>query len=149
MLFVNGTNDFAYPPDSWNKSTSLPKGPVWRSFTIKLPHGHIFTFKEVNAFIDSFLLKDARPLAAVSAIQVAADMKSASATFRSEVPIVKAELIGTTDSGIWQKRDWVPISATVAGDKVIAALPEPFPTAYCLLLTDERGLRVSTPIVIP
>ena len=149
MLFVNGTNDFAYPPDSWNRSTLLPKGPVNRSFTIKLPHGHIFTFKEVDAFIDAVLLKDAKPLATVSSIRIGDDKKTLAATFRSEVPIVKAELIGTVDDGVWQKRNWVSIQATIDGDKVSATLPIENATAYCLLLTDERDLRVSTPIVIP
>jgi dienelactone hydrolase len=149
MLFVNGTNDFAYPPDSWNKSTLLPKGPVQRSFTINLPHAHIFTFKEVDAFIDSVLLKDAKPLATVSPLQIGDDKKTLTATFRSAVPIVKAELIGTADSGAWQKREWASFPATVDGDKVSTVLPIENPTACSLLLTDERGLRVSTPIVIP
>jgi hypothetical protein len=149
MLFVNGTNDFAYPPDSWSQSTQLPKGPVQRSFTINLPHGHIFTFKEVDAFIDSVLLKGAKPLATISAIQVGNDKKAVSAAFRSEVPIVKAELIVTVDSGVWQKREWKSFPAAVDGGKVSAVLPTEKATAYSLLLTDERGLQVSTPVVIP
>jgi hypothetical protein len=27
MLWITGPNDFAYPPDSWQKSYRLPKGP--------------------------------------------------------------------------------------------------------------------------
>ena len=149
MLFVNGTNDFAYPPDSWNKSTQLPEGAVNRSFTINLPHGHIFTFREVDAFIDSVLLKDAKPLAMVSPLAIGDDQKTFTATFRSEVPIVKAEQIYTTDGGVWQQRNWESAPATIDGDKVSATLPAANITAYCLLLTDERELRVSSPVVIP
>ena len=149
MLFVNGTNDFAYPPDSWNKSTLLPKGTVNRSLTINLPHGHIFTFKEVDTFIDSVLLKDAKPLAAVLPLQINSDKKkTVTTTFRSEVPIVQAELILTTDNGVWQQRNWVSIPATIDDNNVSATLPSETPTAYYLLLTDERGLRVSTPIIL-
>jgi len=147
ILFVNGTNDFAFHPDSWHQSTLLPTGPVTRSFTINLPHGHIFTFKEVDVFIDSILLPNAKPLATVSAIQRGGN-KTVSATFRSEVPVVKAELIGTSDDGDWTKREWKSVPATIVGNRLSATLPETL-RAYCLLLTDERGLRVSTPIVFP
>ena len=149
MLFVNGTNDFAYYPDSWSKSTRLPKGPVWQSLTINLPHGHIFTFKEVDAFIDSFLLKDAKPLVTVSVPHPGDDPMMFTATFHSEVPIVKTELIWTTDEGDWPKREWQSTPATVSGDTASVVLPTENPKAYGLLLTDERGLRISSQIVIP
>jgi len=150
MLFVNGTNDFAYLPDSWNTSTLLPKGPVHRSFSINLPHGHIFTFKEVDVFIDSVLLKDTKPLATVSPMQIDDVKKMVTATFRSEVPIVKVELITTADSeNVWQKRKWTSVPGVLDGHKVSATLPAEKLMAYYLLLTDERGLRISTPIVFP
>ena len=157
MLFVNGTNDFAYFPDSWNKSTQLPKGPVQRSFTINLPHGHIFTFKEVDAFMDSMLLKDAKPLATVTTPQSGDDAKTVAATFRSEVPMVKTELIWTSDEGEWPKREWRSTPATMSGTvdstgdrgKMLTLLPSENLKAYCFVLTDERGLRVSSQVVIP
>lgn len=149
ILFVNGTNDFAYPPDSWDKSTQLPKTLVWRSFTINLPHGHIFTFKEVDAFIDSMLLKDAKPLASVSTLRIADDGKTVSTTFQTEVPIAQAELIWTADNGAWQKRVWESTSAIIEGDRATVVLPIENPTAYSLFLTDERGLKISTPVMIP
>ena len=149
ILFMNGTNDFAYPPDSWHKSTLLPKGSVNRSFTVNLPHGHIFTFKEVDMFIDSVLLKDAKPPATVSPLQLGGDKRTLTAAFQSGVPIVKAELIAATGGGVWQNRQWVSFPATIDGNKATATLPPEKPAAYCLVLTDERGLRVSTPIVFP
>ena len=148
MLFINGTSDPAYFLDSWCQSTSLPKGPVSRSLTINLPHGHIFTFTEVDAFIDSFLLKDAKPLATVTSFELEEDQKTVTATFRSEVPIVKAELIWTTDEGDWPKREWHSTPATVDDNKAWAVLPAVNPKAYSLLLTDERGLHVNSPVVI-
>ena len=147
MLFVNGTNDFAYPPDSWSKSTQLPKGSVQRSFTINLPHGHIFTIREVDTFIDSVLLKDAKPLPMVTTFQRADDNKMVAATFRSEAPVVKAELIWTIDEGDWPKREWQSTAATVDGDKVAVMLPSEKLKAYSLVLTDERGLRISSQVI--
>ena len=149
MLFVNGTNDFAYFPDSWSKSTELPKGPVQRSFTINLPHGHIFTFQEVDAFMDSILLKDAKPLATVTSLDPRVAPKWVSATFHSEVPIVKAELIWTSDEGEWPKREWQSSPATIQGVTASVELPTENPKAYCFVLTDERGLRISSPVVFP
>jgi len=149
ILFVNGTNDFAFSPDSWDKSTLLPRGWVSRSFTINLPHGHIFTFKEVDVFIDSILLKDSKPLATVTPLRMGDAEEMVTAAFRSEVPVVKAELIWTADGGVWQRRNWLSTPAAIDGSRVSATLPTEKPTAYYLLLTDKRGLRVSTPINFP
>ena len=40
ILFVNGTNDFAYPLDSYQKSYQLVKVPTDLCVTVKMPHGH-------------------------------------------------------------------------------------------------------------
>jgi hypothetical protein len=61
---------------------------------------------------------------------------------------VKAELAWTTDTGEWPKREWQTTPATMNGSTVSATLPTPSPTCYYILLTDERGLPVSSPINI-
>ena len=40
ILWVNGTNDFAYPMDSWQKSYRLPASPRTLCLRIRMPHGH-------------------------------------------------------------------------------------------------------------
>ena len=55
VLFVNGMRDFAYPPDSYRKSFRLVPSDVTLSILPDRPHGHIWSFKEVDAFIDSHL----------------------------------------------------------------------------------------------
>jgi hypothetical protein len=40
MLWVTGTNDFAYPMDSLQKSYRLPSGPRALCITVRMPHGH-------------------------------------------------------------------------------------------------------------
>ncbi|MDR2756900.1 MAG: dienelactone hydrolase family protein [Planctomycetaceae bacterium] len=152
MLFVNGTNDFAYPLDSYQKSYRLPKGKTTISVTLRRPHGHIFTFKEVDTFIDSVLFKNVqplpKPLPKVSEMKPDEEGKTVSVTFESDVAVVKAELAWTADSGEWHKREWKTIPATINGHTVSAVLPAPSPTCYYILLTDERGLPISSPIKI-
>jgi dienelactone hydrolase len=55
ILFLDGSNDFAYPLDSLRASYRLVP-PRFRhvSVIINLPHGHIWTFEEVDHFTDSF-----------------------------------------------------------------------------------------------
>ncbi|MEI8019085.1 MAG: acetylxylan esterase, partial [Schlesneria sp.] len=40
ILWVNGTNDFAYPMDSWKKSYLLPTGQRDLCLRVRMPHGH-------------------------------------------------------------------------------------------------------------
>jgi dienelactone hydrolase len=151
MLFVNGTNDLAYPLDSYRKSYRLPKGETALAITLRRKHGHHFTFKEVDTFIDSVIYKDikpVKPLPKILEMKTDKDEKTVSATFKSEVPVVKAELAWTADTGEWPKRKWKTAPATLSGSTVSSPLPTPSPTCYYILLTDARGLPVSSPIKI-
>jgi len=40
MLWVTGTNDFAYPLDSLQRSYRLPRGPRSLCIRVEMPHGH-------------------------------------------------------------------------------------------------------------
>jgi hypothetical protein len=40
MLWVSGTNDFAYPFPSLRKSYQLPKGPRTLAIRVRMPHSH-------------------------------------------------------------------------------------------------------------
>jgi hypothetical protein len=68
----------------------------------------------------------------------------AMAAVSTPVPISKAELHYTTDTGEWQKRQWQILPATVTAGKVMAPLPAKRRVTFFLGVTDERGLRVST-----
>jgi dienelactone hydrolase len=59
ILFVNGTTDFAYPLDSYQKSYRLVP-EQWHHVSVAIggPHGHIWTFPEVDGFVDSVLRKE-------------------------------------------------------------------------------------------
>jgi dienelactone hydrolase len=142
MLFVNGTGDFAYPLDSYRKSYQLVQAPVSLSVAIDRPHGHIWTFPEVDAFIDHHL-KGAPPLPALNAMVEAGGRVSAG--YSSPSPLARAEFCFTHDTGPWQKRRWETAPAEIADDRVTAALPDRRPLVGYLRVTDTRGLAVSTP----
>jgi dienelactone hydrolase len=144
MLWVAGTNDQAYFLNSLQKTYRLPKGNVTLSIRVRMPHAHIpgQTPEEIHTFADTFA-KGGIPLASVSKITL--QNGRAKSTFKSPVPIVKAELIFTKDNGPWVNRFWQSLAARVntATKTIEADLPEGT-TTYYFNVTDSRGLIVST-----
>jgi len=143
MLWVNGTNDFAYPPDSYQKSYRLPRGARTLCVTVRMPHGHPSGWRpvEIGLFADHHFL-GRKPLAKVGPTE--AQGEAVEATVKAAVPITKAGLHYTTDSGAWQKRKWHSEPAQVADGKVRAKLPAARPLVFFLTVTDRRGATVST-----
>ncbi|QJW97101.1 alpha/beta hydrolase family protein [Frigoriglobus tundricola] len=142
ILFLNGTNDFAYPLDSYQKCYELVKGPRAVSVRVRLPHGHIWTFGEVDAFIDSHLKKGA-PLPEIGAMTRTGD--TASAKVNSTVKLKAGQLHYAIADGPWQKREWKSLPAEIKDGVVSAKLPADRPLVYELAVTDDRGLEVSAP----
>ena len=142
MLWVNGTNDFAYPLDSYQKSYRSPKGPRTLCVTVRMPHGHQAGWRpvEIGLFADS-VLRSGQPLAAVGAMKV--EGGKVEATVKSVEPIVKAGLHYTSDTGPWQKRVWKSAPATLADGVVRATLPSARPLVVFLTVSDRRGATVS------
>ena len=142
VLFVNGTNDFAYPLGSYRKSYRLVKDRTL-CVTVNMPHGHRQGWApvEIGLFVDQHLGKG-KPLAKVEPVR--RDGNRVEAKFRSEVPVASAALHFTTDVGPWQKRKWQTREARVEKDTIRAELPEARPLVYFLTLTDERKATVST-----
>jgi dienelactone hydrolase len=145
MLFLNGSNDFAYPLDSYQKSYELVKGPMTLSVKIRLPHGHIWTFPEVDCFVDS-ILKGAPPLPTLKPMKVKDDRVTTS--FTAKVPVTKAELNYTSELGEWQKRVWKTVPAEMANGRITAQLPTERPLVCYLSVTDHRDVTVSTPHLV-
>ena len=145
ILFLNGSNDFAYPLDSYQKSYRQVKGPIALSVKVRLPHGHIWTFGEVDAFVDS-VLKKGDPLPKLTPMKITAGR--ATTTCSSKVPVTKAELNYTSEVGEWQKRLWKTVPAQLANGKITVQLPVERPLVFYLSVTDQRDLTVSTPHVV-
>jgi hypothetical protein len=114
------------------------------SVKVGLPHGHIWTFGEVDFFVDS-VLKRGDPLARLNPMKITDGL--ATATFACKVPVQKAELNYTTDVGEWQKRLWQTVPAEMNNGKVTARLPTGRPLVCYLSVTDRRKTTVSTPHV--
>lgn len=146
ILWVNGTNDFAYPMDSWKKSYQLPKGDRTLCLRIRMPHGHGAAGEnpeEIHVFANS-ILRAATPLPEIA--EHGYEGEKAWATFRSTAPIAKAELCFTRGTGRWQDREWesLPAEINTVASKVTATIPSDA-TVFYLNLFDDRNCAVSTP----
>jgi hypothetical protein len=145
-LFMNGTNDSAYPLDSYRLSYSLVPGPVTLSVRVRMPHGHPegWGYREVEWFVD-------RHLKGGSALPRIGDLgqegREVSAPVSGDRPLVGGLLAYTTDSRpwtAWREREWQTVPAAIDRGRVHAGLPEDAAVAF-LAVTDDRGAYVSCP----
>ena len=141
MLFITGTNDFAYPLDSLRKSCLAPRGKVQTCIRLEMAHGHIpgWEPEEIGIYADS-ILKDAMPLPVMGAVKIANN--KATADFLSELP-VKGYLLYTCDKGSWMNRNWHQVEAIVDAKKVSVDLPAGV-TSFFIAVEDKRGAYIST-----
>jgi dienelactone hydrolase/lysophospholipase L1-like esterase len=142
MLFFNGTNDFAYPLDSYRKTIEQVK-PELANVAIhhRLKHGHYWEFPIVDRFIDSFLREEA-PLVRLGEIRFVDGM--ARAEVLNDGSVNEVALWYTDDRGPWQKREWARADGRVGQGFIAAEVPEVRPVALYLEATDARGLRTTT-----
>ena len=142
ILFVNGTTDFAYPLDSYQKSYRLVAAE-WRHVSVAVgrPHGHIWSFPEVDAFVDG-VLRDEPSLVRVGAPAVTGGLLTAE--LDRAVRPKEVSLCYTTNSGVWQKRQWEKVPARIEGRQVSAELPSARPLVAFLAITDEGGRPISS-----
>ncbi len=145
MLWVNGTNDFAYPMDSWRKSYQLTAGADLLCLRVRMKHGHGKDGEnpeEIHQFANS-LLRNETPLATILQSGVASDRVWAS--YESLVPIREATLCFTRDLGKWQDRVWEEIPATLdrVHSHVSASIPDGA-TVFYLNIYDQRDCVIST-----
>ena len=142
-LWVTGTNDFAYPMDSLQKSYRIAGGSSMLCIRPRMPHGHGGAGEnpeEIHAFADA-MVRRGKPLVEV----IAQERNGDRVRVELRGPIAKAELLYTTSAGAWTTRRWETAAAAIepGGRTAIAALP-PGTTAYYLNVIDDRNLVVST-----
>ena len=143
MLFVSGTNDFAYPLDILEMSCALPAGPVTRCVRVGMQHGHEpgWAPREIGAFADQHLA-DGPPLPAIEPARLSADrIRSRFSSFR---PVQKGDLNYTRCREKWQEREWRTAPAGLTAGAVEAILPEDV-TACFLSIEDDLGRYVNAP----
>jgi len=156
MLFVNGTNDFAYPLDSYQKTYRLVKDRNL-SITVNMPHGHPQGWApvEIGLFVDQVVSKG-KPLFNFSTRGFAVNDKSGELAVTVPVTqqtdytaIESVKLHWTSDlKEPWQKRKWqtVPLNKMIgnATDFYSVNMPKERPIVYFLTATDGRKATVST-----
>jgi dienelactone hydrolase len=146
VLWVNGSNDFAYTLNAYQKSYRLPTGPRTLCIRLRMPHGHGAAGeapKEIGVFADS-ILRGGVPLAKITG--QGREGREVWVTYESQRPIKKVELNVTRDLGPWQQRKWDAIPAAIGADtpgRAKATLPEGV-TVYYLNLFDDRDCVVSS-----
>lgn len=145
MLWVDGTNDFAYPLDSLRKSYLLSKGPRTISMHVRMPHGYNpggEPPEEIHAFAD-YYLKSGPALVQVGRVKRSGDVVTMK--YKSVTPVTKAVLNYTLDSTQWKKRLWsaAPAELDAAKHRVKAKLPAGV-TAFYIDVIDQRNLIVSS-----
>ena len=143
ILFVNGTNDFAYPLDSYRKSYRQVPGRADVRIEVAMRHSHPHGWapQEIGLFVDS-VLAGGDPLPKLGPMKTAGGRVFA--TIDAEVSIDKGHIHYTNDGGKWPERVWHTVEAQVADDRVTAELPGERPLVYYLSVTDRRGAMVST-----
>ncbi len=145
MLWVSGTNDFAYPMDSLQKSYRATKGQRNLCIRIRMPHGHGGAGEnpeEIHIFANS-LLKGGESLAKITKQGLDSDILWAE--YDSVVPVVNAELCYTTDTGDWFSRMWYSAPAGLNSVERIVSAKLPQNVTVCYLnIIDERKLVSST-----
>jgi hypothetical protein len=143
ILWVTGSNDFAYTLEALQLSYRLPKGPRTLCIRLRMPHGHGGAGEnpeEIHVFADS-ILKGGAPLPVVTGTGRTAT--NVWATFNSQNSVTRAELNFTRDTGRWQDRKWASLPANLTNGRVTATLP-PGTRVYYFNLIDAQDCVVST-----
>ena len=146
FLWVTGSNDFAYPLDSLQKSYRSLKAPYTLCVRLRMPHGHGAAGenpKEIYAFAEHFA-RGAKPLPEFTSVR--REGRKVTATFSSgPCTVVRAELNYTLDRGVWKERKWLaaPIPVNSCAGSVSGSIPEQATVYYLNLFTDD-DLAVSS-----
>lgn len=147
IFFVNGTNDFAYPLDSYMKSYDAVKGDKQIRVTVNMPHGHQAGWApaEIGLFVDQHL-RGGKKLPRIETPSVSGDQVSAKVT--SEQPIAKAALHWTADTSPINQRKWQTVEVAIDGGTITANAPPAEANVVFFTVTDDRGATVSSPVVL-
>jgi dienelactone hydrolase len=144
LLWLNGTNDAAFPLDAWQPSYWAPAGPRTLCLRVRMPHAHGGAGEkpeEIRVFADSFA-RGGTPLATVTA--QGSEGRQAWVRFRG-AEIVQAELNYTRATGFWADRQWSTLPAVLDLQNGVATAQLPYGTSvYYFNLIDSRGSVVSS-----
>jgi cephalosporin-C deacetylase-like acetyl esterase len=144
VLFVNGTNDFAYPMGSYQKTYRLVENRAL-CVTVNMPHGHSQGWApiEIGLFADQYV-RGGKPLAKVDPRLKLNDQSTEATAKFAGADEPRAAFHWTTDIGPWQMRKWQSRDAAISGDQIKSEIPKERPLVFFVTLKDQRGATVST-----
>ena len=146
VMFLNGTNDFAYPMDSYAKTCALVTSEKNFSIQLKMAHGHLFEFPEFFGFVDQYVL-GATPMAVVSRPSVSDGRVTASV--EAATKLVSARLHYTTGSHQNNReREWETIPLEINGNTLTGTVPPKDAKVWYVDVRDDRNLLVSSEIIV-
>jgi PhoPQ-activated pathogenicity-related protein len=149
IFFVNGTNDFAYPLDSFMKShADVRHAKKNVRIEVDMPHGHEegWAPPEIAAFIDA-AVRGAPGLPEIDTPVL--DAAVARCRVVAGGPVAKAAIVSTTEPGPINKLTWKTVPAEVEADgTLVAPRPPADVRAFFFTATTPAGLVVSSPAVI-
>jgi dienelactone hydrolase len=147
IFFVNGTNDFAYPLDSFMKSHADVRHAAKNvRIQVNMPHGHEAGWAppEIAAFIDAAVL-GTPGLPNLDAPVV--NEKTARCRLVAGGPVATAAVVYTTEPGPINKLAWQTVPAEVNADgMLVAPRPPADARAFFFTVTTPAGLQVSSTV---
>ncbi len=147
VIFLNGTNDFAYPVDSHARSSALVRTETLFSLQLRMPHGHLFNFPEFFHFADQHI-RQGVPLPKISSLRIRNNKIRASVSSRTK--LVSARLHYTLGPQSENKaRSWITRPLTITGSRIHGGAPPVEATAYYVDVRDERKALTSSAFIIP
>ncbi len=147
VVFLNGTNDFAYPMDSYAKTCQLVAGEKNYSIQLRMNHGHIFDFPEFFVFVDQYL-REGTPMPKVARPTI--DSDSVRAEITSPTRLVSARLHYTTGPHAENPtREWTTQPLEIHDATISGPAPPADATVWYVDVTDERNALASSEVMIP
>ncbi len=143
MLFINGTNDFAYDVESWQKTVNLAS-EAQQLLIHEMVHNHKMGAEpeEIAKFMeDAFTNKSEKPVLE----KVKKIGKWFMAKYENGDDITEAQFIYTLDAINNEDRKWVTSPARIDEGIILAEGSYDIKAAYFLTI-DGEGIRSSSPV---
>jgi hypothetical protein len=146
VFFVNGTNDFAYPLDSYAKTYGMVNRERNFRITVNMPHSHQHGWApmEIGLFIDEHL-KDEIPLQKI--LRPQSRDNRIRAKVKAETKLTSAALHYTVGTGPINKRKWQTVAGHLEDSYMVITPPPKESTVWFLTVKEERGAVVSSEIM--
>ncbi len=144
LLWISGTNDFAFTPRAWQLSHRCAPGTRHLSLRTEMRHSQAVGAapEEIAVFANS-IVRGGLPILSIAAS--GQEGRQLWVRYEGEAPLRNALLAYTTDSGPWQDRRWLQTPATACKtSRTVSSLSPEGVSACFLQLVDFRGCLVSS-----